>query len=53
MKQEPEEFRLGTLLDHEHTMRLLFLATEQNSSPNEVLTKMIDEKYKSMTSSWR
>jgi hypothetical protein len=42
MKQTADEFRLGTLLDHEHTMKLLFLATEKNVSPYELCQSMID-----------
>lgn len=42
MNQIADEFRLGTLLDHDHTMKLLFLASEKNVSPYELCQSMID-----------
>lgn len=42
MTKEKEDFRMGALLDHEHTIRLLEVALAIKKSPYEVLYQLID-----------
>lgn len=42
MQQTADDFRMGYMLDHEHTIKLLYIAAEKNISPHEVILELID-----------
>ena len=45
MSKETNDFRMGFLLDHEHTIELLKLSLRDNLTPIEMLYEMIDEEW--------
>jgi len=45
MKQDPDEFKMGYLFDHDHTMKILMLAAGHNVTPTQMIYDMIDYEW--------
>lgn len=45
MTEDPDEFRMGFMLDHDHTMKILMLAAKDNYTPQETLYELIDKEW--------
>ena len=46
MSEEIDDFRMGTMFDHEHTMKWLKLAANKGISPQEYLNEVLDVRWR-------